>query len=69
MAAKTSTGNIALNLIEVLQTCHNMKTTYIRAVTQKTLLVQFDPIPPAASCGKPSRAGTKPTATSSGAGH
>ena len=36
MAAKTSTGNLASNLNEVLQTYHNMKTTYIRAVTENS---------------------------------
>ena len=41
MAAKTSTGNLALNLNEVLQTYHNMKTTYIRAANKKLPFLQL----------------------------
>ena len=41
MAAKTFTGKLALNLIEVLQTCHNMKTTYVFEANGKLPFVQF----------------------------
>ena len=56
-------------LIEVQQTCLNMKTQYIRVANGKLPLFNFRWIQSLFNrcCGKPSWAGTKPAATSSGA--